>query len=208
MKNANKIISIILSLLICISALNCSFSALAAEDSTWGDEASFESAYSESVVPDKSSYGISTYAVTGTYPERKGVILVTDVNESSLNLPITGHAAIVYSKDYVVESIGKGVVKGKNNWDKEKPSLWGVTVKSTTSAQDAKAADWCYKKIGCKYNFIVTDTSTRKRFYCSQLVWASFYDLYGIDLNSGNKIIFPSELVSSPLTKTIYQKTK
>ena len=50
---------------------------------------------------------------------------------------------------------------------------------------------------------------TRAKFYCSQLVWASYLDLYEIDLNTSTlgSIITPMELVNTDKTYTIYSKT-
>lgn len=151
----------------------------------------------------------------GEYPSRKGVILVT--KDAYKGLIPTGHAAIVISKSKVCEALSKGVVEGKNNWATAKKTCYGVSVKGTTAAQDEAAADWCLKQKGKKYNYNYYSTDTRKKFYCSQLVWASFKDLYGIDLNTNtfdlyvmNKktaiAIHPAELISTSKTATIYEK--
>lgn len=101
------------------------------------------------------------------------------------------------------------VTTGKNNWNTTKSKCWGVTVKGTTTAQDASAANWCYNKIGKPYNYVFTNVSTREKFYCSQLVWASFKDLYGIDLNTSTlgSIVTPMELVNTDKTSVIYSKS-
>lgn len=158
------------------------------------------------VVADK---GVLTRAISGTYPTRKGVILSTPTNASLGGATFVGHAAIIYSGNTVVESLGNGVTTGSNNWNAVKTKCYGVTVKSTSSTQDAKAADWCYGKRGCPYNYNFLNVATRSKFYCSQLIWASFWDLYGIDLNAGSlgKIITPMELVNSTNTSVIYSKT-
>ena len=143
---------------------------------------------------------------TGTYPTRAGVILVT--NDAYKNLIPTGHAAIVYSSNRVIEALAKGVTVGKNNWYTSKKTCFAVTVKGTTVAQDKAAAKWCYKQIGKDYNYNYLNVNTRKRFYCSQLVWAAFKDNYKIDLNTkafGNAI-HPTELILTSKTHTIYRK--
>lgn len=63
------------------------------------------------------------------------------------------------------------------------------------------------KECFCYYHF--ANVSTRNSFYCSQLVWASFKDLYGIDLNTGTlgAIVTPMELVNTDKTSVIYSKT-
>lgn len=148
----------------------------------------------------------STRSSYGSYPTRKGVILVTP--DKYKNLIPTGHAAIIYTSSSVVESLENGVVIGKNNWNTSKSQAYGVSVGSTTSAQDASAADYCYQQRGIRYNYDYFNINTRTAFYCSQLVWAAFKDKYGIDLNTSDygTAIHPMELVNTPKTNLIYRK--
>ena len=150
--------------------------------------------------------GSSSHSPMGTYPTRKGVILVTGDYYKGI-IP-TGHAAIIYSSTRVVESLQNGVVTGDNNWNTVRDTCYGVTVKGTTTSQDASAANWCYNQIGKPYNWNYFDTKTRKKFYCSHLVWAAFKDNYGIDLDTSSFLgaIHPLELVSSNNTTKIYEK--
>lgn len=152
---------------------------------------------------------------TGTYPTRKGVILVTADKYKGI-IPL-GHAAIIYSASYVVESVAEGVVLGRNNWNTTRETCYGVTVSGTTASQDAQAADYCYRQLNKPYNYNYFNMGTRQSFYCSHLVWASFKDLFGIDLNTsfadirlGSIVIataiHPLELVDTSLTYTIYVK--
>lgn len=152
---------------------------------------------------------------SGTYPTRKGVILVTGDKYKGI-IPL-GHAAIVYSATYVVESVQEGVVLGRNNWNTTRETCYGVTLYSTSASQDAQAADYCYQKINKPYNYNYYDMGTRSKFYCSHLVWSSFKDLFGIDLNTsayditlGSLVlataIHPLELVDTSKTYTIYVK--
>ena len=147
---------------------------------------------------------VSAAKETGPYPSRRGVILVT--SDKYKNLIPTGHAAIVWDKNNVIESVSKGDVLGKNNWKATKSRIYGVTVKSTNTGQDRKAALWCKKQIHKKYNFNYYNVATRKRFYCSQLVWASYKDNFQIDLNttSYGKAVHPMELVNSNKTVILY----
>lgn len=153
--------------------------------------------------------------ITGTYPARKGVILVTGDKYKGI-IPL-GHSAIIYSTTQVIESVSDGVVFGKNNWNTSKGSCVAVTVSSTSAAQDASAADWCSGKVGLPYNYDYYNMDTRSKFYCSQLVWASFNDNYGIDLNTdefdiflfGIKIsraIHPYELATNDKVYVIYRQ--
>ncbi len=142
--------------------------------------------------------------VRGKYPTRKGTILVT--SDFYLGLIPTGHAAIVYNRNYVVEAVAKGVILGRNNWMNTRREVYGLTVKKTSSGQDAYAADWAYRQRGKKYNFNYFNTSTRNKFYCSQLVWAAFYDNFRINLDTWRfgKAVHPMELVYSGYTSTIF----
>lgn len=52
------------------------------------------------------------------------------------------------------------------------------------------------------------DTATRAKFYCSHLVWASFKDNFGIDLNTSAYLgaVHPMELVDTDKTYLIWRK--
>lgn len=141
----------------------------------------------------------------GTYPERKGVILVTP--DALLGLIPTGHAGIVYSKNVAIEAVTWSVKELDNSWYKNKSQAYGVTVKGTTAKQDAKAADWAHDQLGKPYNVFYFNVDQRDSFYCSQLVWAAFLDTASIDLNTEakGKAIHPMELVDGPKTRTIYK---
>jgi len=143
---------------------------------------------------------------TGTYPTRKGVILVTADWYKGL-LP-TGHSGIIWSNTTVVESLANGVTTGPNNWNLTKNSCYGVTTYDTTAEEDALASDWCYSQIGKPYNYNYFNPYTRSSFYCSQLVYASYLDLYSINLDTFSYLnaVHPMELVNSSETFTIYQK--
>jgi len=162
------------------------------------------------VMADKASVKSLTNEIanltTGTYPTRKGVILVTADWYKGL-LP-TGHSGIIWSNATVVESLANGVTTGPNNWNLTKNTCYGVTTYDTTVEEDAKASDWCYSQIGKPYNYNYFNPYTRSTFYCSQLVYASYLDLYGINLDTISYLnaVHPMELVNSSETFTIYQK--
>lgn len=152
------------------------------------------------------STGSSPSAVRGTYPTRKGVILVTKDKYKGL-IP-TGHAAIVWSDKSVIEAVYNEVKWGKNNWYSTKKTCYGLSVKGTTAKNDRGAANWCREQIGKPYNFNYLDVETRSKFYCSQLVWAAYKDRHGVNLNTSQfgKAVHPMELVKSSKTKMIYKK--
>ena len=154
---------------------------------------------------------VSTFAATveGTYPTQKGTILVT--SDYSYGVVPSGHAAIVWDENHVVEAQTSGVMWGKNNWMSNRSEIYGLDVKGTSDAQDAAAADWCAQQIGKPYNYNFLNKTTRDSFYCSQLVWAAFKDLYNIDLSNvglspltWTTAVHPMELVNSDKTETIF----
>lgn len=104
-------------------------------------------------------------AAYGSRPTRKGVILATPDKFKGL-IP-TGHAAIVWDRDQVIESLDAGVITGRNNWNITKTQAYGVTVRGTSVSQDARAADWAYSQRWKPYNINYLDIQTRSRFYCS-----------------------------------------
>lgn len=172
----------------------------------------FENARNQRVYADSkntsafSKANMVTAASTGTYPTRSGVILVTEDKFKGI-IP-TGHAAIIWTSSTVVESLSQGVTTGPNDWNTSRSSCYGVAVSGTSAAQDSAAANWCYKQIGKPYNYNYLDKNTRSKFYCSQLVYASYLDNYGINLDTSSFLtaIHPIELVESSNTYTIYKK--
>lgn len=148
----------------------------------------------------------SPMSAYGSYPTRKGVIMVT--SDAYKGLIPTGHAAIIYTSTTVVEALSDGVKKGSNNWNSSKSQAYGVTVKSTTATQDSTASNWANGKIGKPYNWNYLDTGTRAKFYCSQLVWAAFKDNFGVDLNTSAYLgaIHPMEFVDNAKTTLLYRK--
>lgn len=162
----------------------------------------------EPVYPSKSQSERSLALPTaqGSYPTGTGQILVTDDKFSGL-IP-TGHAAIVWDREAVIESLGNGVVWNANNWYQTHGNVWGLEVTSTNMTQDSTAAEWCSLQVGKPYNFNFLDTSRRDAFYCSQLVWAAYYDNFGIDISTSawGPAIYPMEILDSPNVTKIYQK--
>lgn len=150
--------------------------------------------------------GLTPMSAYGYYPTRKGVILAT--SDAYKGLIPTGHAAIIYTSTTVVESLSGGVTTGSNRWNETKNQAYGVSVSSTTATQDATAANWTYRQIGKPYNWNYLDTGTRSKFYCSQLVWASFKDNFGIDLDTAAYLwaIHPMEFVGNAKTYLIWRK--
>lgn len=146
-------------------------------------------------------------SATGTYPTYKGTILVTADKFSGI-IP-TGHAAIIFRYDTVVESLAEGVTWGPNDWNYSKSTAYGAEVKGVTSLQAQNAANWCFNQEGKPYNYEFFNTMTRDKFYCSQLVWAAFYDLYGVDISTMDfgTAIYPMEILNSSNVQVTYRKS-
>ncbi|MDH6603515.1 uncharacterized protein YycO [Bacilli bacterium PM5-9] len=144
------------------------------------------------------------------YPTKKGTILVTPDNFKRI-LPV-GHAAIIINKNYVYEATSKGVIRGANNWHLTKKRTFGLRVKNLGVKAHNNAVNYIAKQKNKKYNYNFFNTKTRKKFYCSHLVWSSFYDNFKINIDTklfglaGKKqgAIHPLELVLSNRTKTIF----
>ena len=140
----------------------------------------------------------------GHYPTRKGVILVTSTGKVA---NVVGHTAIIYSSGYVIEALKNGVVIRRNNWNTTKTNMAAVTVRNSTAKEDAKVSDWCKKQKNKKYNYDYYNMNTNKKYYCSQLIWAGYKNLFKIDLNtkaydtSGKKAIGPYEFVRKSSSK-------
>lgn len=176
-------------------------------------DAEWAKAKSKPVMEDKGSTKDSTMGIVstesvGTYPTRNGVILVTPDKFKGL-IP-TGHSGIIWdgATGRIIESISSGVVIGNNDWNIKKSSCYGVTANGTTTSQDNNAANWCKTQVGLPYNYNYLNPWTRSRFYCSQLVYASFLDNYGINMDTWAYLeaVHPMELVNTSKTYTIYQK--
>ena len=153
---------------------------------------------------------LTTRVSIGTYPTRKGVILVTD--DAYKGVIKTGHSAIIYSSSLVVEANEPGVEIGPNDWNTSKDQTYAVTVNNVTAEQDSRAANYCYSQLSKPYNWNFYRMDYRDKFYCSHLIRSAYLDLYDIDLNTSDfdllnaKAIHPMELVNSEKTTLIYRK--
>ena len=153
---------------------------------------------------------LTTRVSIGTYPTRKGVILVTD--DAYKGVIKTGHSAIIYSSSLVVEANEPGVEIGPNDWNTSKDQTYAVTVNNVTAEKDSSAANYCYSQLSKPYNWNFYRMDYRDKFYCSHLIRSAYLDLYDIDLNTSDfdflnaKAIHPMELVNSEKTTLIYRK--
>ncbi|MCM3674749.1 hypothetical protein M3699_12845 [Peribacillus simplex] len=148
----------------------------------------------------------ATFATSGTYPTRKGVILVTDgLRVDSL----VGHAGIVTKEGQAIESFPDGGVQYKSaKWTTRYKKVWGVTTSGTAASQDAAAADWAVSKKGKPYNMNFFDIENTNKFYCSQLVYKAYKTKTGVNVNWLGGIVTPADIVNTTKTYTIYKFTK
>lgn len=167
------------------------------------------------ILADKNSSvgGFSTNGF-GTYPTRKGVILITDSPGGSIG-KILGHAGIIWSSYYTEESFAEsfspkeidGVWYYDNDWDERysEDKVYGISVYDTTAAEDAEVADWCEDQEGKPYNWNFFNWGTRDSFYCSQLVYAGYLDNFDIDIWGYSDFILPMDLYYNENTYTLYE---
>ncbi|MFZ3589601.1 YiiX/YebB-like N1pC/P60 family cysteine hydrolase [Bacillus sp. DJP31] len=151
--------------------------------------------------------GLSTSSVTatgGTYPTRKGVILVTPLSSTGT---LVGHAGIIYSSTRTVESFtGDGVQYHNNTWNSRYIKVYAATTSGTSITQDANAANRASSHTGKSYNWDFLATETTTNFYCSQLVYEAYKYVAGLNLNQAGGIVSPMDLIQSEKTYTIYTK--
>lgn len=142
------------------------------------------------------------------YPRDIGTILVTKDNLAGF-IPFVGHAGIVLNSQQVIQSASlDGVYYGPNDWDTSKITCYAAIPRETDRREFVKAANWAQNQINRKYNFNFLNwrNPKLKKFYCSQLVWAAYYNACGIDLAPKKHIILlPMDLLSDDsVTDIIY----
>ena len=148
------------------------------------------------------------------------------IHESEGGGGITGHCVMVegiyYSTDYaqyyirVVEAIGyvsgsvgegEGVCRGILDDDRiDSRGGTVLRVRNASSSQKTSAASFCVSQIGKEYDVVTgghSTSSSSTNWYCSELVWAAYYN-QGIDLESDRGIwVTPQEIYDSSETTTI-----
>ena len=82
-----------------------------------------------------------------------------------------------------------------------------LAIASPSAAAEEPTKQETAERIDQQYNYNYLDTATRDRFYCSQLVWASFKDNYGIDISTAfaGPAIYPMEILDSPNVQLVYR---
>lgn len=146
----------------------------------------------------------SVQSEEGTYPTKTGSILVT--RDGFLD-KLVGHACIVYNSATTVESMpNTGVGTYANDWNTRYNAVYGLEVNKASTDQNESAASYAYEHIGNPYNWNFLNPDTTNSFYCSQLVYQSYKQTSGINLNYNGGIIFPIDIVNSDLTDLVYTK--
>lgn len=98
-------------------------------------------------------------------------------------------------------------------WVESSHTVWQVGVNSTSVEQDWKAGEWGGEqcRVHKPYNLNFWNARQTDSFYCSQLVWASYYYVCGVDLNKSDNdlgtaiAIHPGEFVSNNNTTITYR---
>ncbi len=139
--------------------------------------------------------------------------IIVALRQYNSSFPVVGHAAIV-ARDYnkTIESHPKnaspigvdGVSIYTNNWGLKHGALL-VRPYNVTTQQYLAAADFAASKVGCKYNWNFFNTTTTKKYYCSQLVWQA-WKAAGVNTNVGtfpDGIVSPADLVNSKTTYVV-----
>ena len=140
------------------------------------------------VLPEDADLNYAKYHLYDTV--RKGDIIFEPLG----GFGITGHVAIVEGKYYnaardkeyirIIETISDGVVRScldDNRADDKNAVL--LRVEDADAAVIDGAVTFCEGEIGSKYNldFQKDRSRTETDWYCSELIWAAFYD-QGIDI--------------------------
>lgn len=138
------------------------------------------------------------------------------IYEANGGFGITGHIAIVEGKFYdekmgqyyirVIEANQHGVCRGvldDDRIDRQKDHI--LRVSSATDENKKNAVEFCKSQLGKSYilDFAKHTSVDTKRWYCSELVWAS-YKREGIDIETQSW--FPNEPGVSP--RDVYNSDK
>lgn len=184
-------------------------SVFSAEQIHEWEQAALEEA--DSSIP-KGDFKSRERAAVGGWSWRDGVICVTD---SYARTPLfnNGHAGIVAPVPYYDSTIeaneGAGVEVVGGEWIYRFPeyTVYQYGVKRTSVEQDQRASEWAARQIGKSYNHDFFNIHRRDKFYCSQLVWAAYKDVTGVDIGTWEwgAAIHPFELMHSGETELIYR---
>lgn len=161
--------------------------------------------YNDKVNKGKGAYGNWTW--------RDGVIVISD-SKALTSLYNNGHAGIVgWSTYYTTVEANPGVpIKlyygewhQRDDYGGEK--VYHVGVRSTSVWQDHLGATWVELQIGKPYNYDYLDSRRTDRFYCSQLVWSSYYYTSGVNLDTiaYGSGIHPFEILNHSNVVKIFQ---
>ena len=152
----------------------------------------------------------------GYYPScNKGYILGTDHPSSSgTSLFPTGHIGIIHECGYVIEAMpDNGVRRTYTDWGRDRYPGWAVyglkVGAGLTQWHYDQAADWAYRQEYKPYNWNFLYTSTRDSFYCSQLAYAAYRDLWNVRITTISAdwlIITPASLFNSNNTIQVYER--
>ncbi|MCC9021498.1 YiiX/YebB-like N1pC/P60 family cysteine hydrolase [Bacillus nakamurai] len=118
-------------------------------------------------------------------------------------LPAGGMATMLLCKA-IIQGLWKhgleGVRNYQNNWSKRFKSKKKQYVKGADIYDKVKAQRYASSKTGKPYSVATTKNSTNK-YYCSKLVWQSYKNTKGTDLDSnGGALVTPADIDGSSKT--------
>ena len=137
-----------------------------------------------------------------------GAFLVTKDNLTGF-IPFVGHVGIILDQRTVVQAGPfDGVYYGPNDCDTSKITCYAAVPKELDNKKFINAANWAASKKGSSYNFNFFSWKNKdaNKFYCSQLVWAAYYNACNFDLAPKRQmILFPADLINDDsITDIIY----
>jgi len=110
-----------------------------------------------------------------------GDVILTQSQGELANLFIPGffsHACLYAGDGYVIEAVGKGVIKTdlidvllhRNDAMVRRPTF-------ATEEQKKQAVAWAFSKLGAQYDLFFNPNN--QAFYCSELVWLAYREAVG-----------------------------
>lgn len=135
--------------------------------------------------------------------EKGNYLVTTDPWVGSIPLP--GHAGIIYNSSLTIESFAAGVNWNLvSHWEDDYDKVFEYHVNADSFAANS-AVNYAIAQIGDPYNYIFNLIWIESRFYCSQLVWRSWYE-QGFDLDGlyPVNIVAPIDLTYADDTTIVY----
>jgi len=119
-------------------------------------------------------------------------------------IPLPGHAGMVYSSSLTIESFADGVNWHLySHWEDDYDKVFEYYVNAYGN-QPVYAVQYATQQIGDPYNYNFFNVLNEDKFYCSQLVWRAWYEA-GYDLDGiTNGVVAPVDLTEADDATIIY----